>query len=87
LTTLQALELSNGPGLAERLDRGARRMIEAERDGDALVDRVYRRALSRPATPAERGTARRLLGEPPTAEGLADLLWAVLMLPEFQRVR
>jgi hypothetical protein len=28
-----------------------------------------------------------VLGEKPTSQGVQDLLWAVLMLPEFQLVR
>jgi hypothetical protein len=31
--------------------------------------------------------ACEVLGSPPTAEGLADLLWVVVMLPEFQLIR
>ena len=31
--------------------------------------------------------ARGLLGAKPTAESLADLLWVVVMLPEFQLIR
>ena len=31
--------------------------------------------------------AKELLGSPATAEGMADLLWAVVMLPEFQLIR
>jgi len=89
LTTLQALDLSNGPLLAQRLDAGARRMLEGAEfaNVDGIVNVVYRHALSRPPTAGEVVTAQRLLGQPPTAEGLADLLWAVLMLPEFQLVR
>ena len=36
---------------------------------------------------AELTLAREALGEKPTAAGIQDLLWAVLMLPEFQLVR
>jgi hypothetical protein len=30
--------------------------------------------------------ASELLGERPTAESVSDLLWAVVMLPEFQLI-
>jgi len=30
--------------------------------------------------------ALSVVGSPPNREGLADLLWAVLMLPEFQLI-
>ena len=45
------------------------------------------RALGRKPTAEELAIARGLVGEKPTAEGVADLLWAVVMLPEFQLVR
>jgi hypothetical protein len=32
-------------------------------------------------------TATELLGSPPTAHGIEDLVWAQIMLPEFQLVR
>jgi hypothetical protein len=48
---------------------------------------VFVRALSRKPVGAEREAAKRLLGEKPTTESVADLLWAVVMLPEFQLVR
>lgn len=51
---------------------------------DTLITRVYRHALLRDATPDERRLALKLLGGKPTPDGLADLLWAVAMLPEFQ---
>jgi len=56
------------------------------------VDRVYWYALGRAPTPGERGIAEAALHDPahpskPSADGLADLLWSVMMTPEFQLVR
>jgi hypothetical protein len=53
------------------------------------VDRVFRHALGRVPTAEERQIAEAALRDPsnparPSAEGLASLLWAVLMKPEFQ---
>jgi hypothetical protein len=53
------------------------------------VDRVFRHALGRAPTDEERTIAEAALHDPanpgrPSAEGLASLLWAVLMTPEFQ---
>ena len=55
------------------------------------VDRVFQYALGRAPSPAERRLAEAALADPsrpgrPSAEGLADLLWAVLMKPEFQLI-
>ena len=61
------------------------------------VDRVYRYLLGRAPLPAERAIGIAALTDNntrhagqagrPSAEGLADLLWSVIMSPEFQFVR
>ena len=89
LSTLQALDLSNGAILADLLNRGAANMLKADSKAtpEELIAHVYRSALSRSPTPAEADVARNVLGATPTAESLSDLLWVVVMLPEFQLVR
>ena len=54
---------------------------------DELAADVYQRALCRAPTSAELLAARELVGTPVSADGVADLLWAVFMLPEFQLIR
>jgi hypothetical protein len=89
LTTLQALDLSNGQILADHLARGAGQLLRKHGKGpaDALIESVYRQALSRRPTEQELATAREILGAPATADGLADLLWCIVMLPEYQLIR
>jgi hypothetical protein len=89
LSTLQALDLANGQILTSTLDRGAANIFKEnpKRSAEELVEFVFVRALSRKPTTAERDAAKNLLGDKPTAESLADLLWTVVMLPEFQLVR
>jgi hypothetical protein len=89
LTTLQALDLSNGQALTDTAARGASNLLKGHPGAaaDALARAVYLRALGRDPTADERATARDLVGDPASAEGLADLLWAVFMLPGFQLVR
>jgi hypothetical protein len=89
LSTLQALDLSNGAILADWLNRGAANLLKAHPKAtpDELAAVVYRAAVSRTPTASEAAVARELLGAKPTAESLSDLLWAVVMLPEFQLVR
>jgi hypothetical protein len=89
LTTLQALDLSNGQLLADTLSRGAARMLKDEPGAkpEERIRALYRQALCRVPTDEELRVARELIGSPVTAEGLADLLWAVFMLPEFQLIR
>jgi hypothetical protein len=89
LTTLQALDLANGQILTSTLERGAANILKANPNAtpEELAEWVFVRALSRKPTNAERAAARGLIGEKPTANGVADLLWAVVMLPEFQLIR
>jgi hypothetical protein len=89
LTTLQALDLSNGQILADTLTRGAQNWLKTHSKATAeeLVNELYLRALCRRPTPKELATARELVGSPVRADGLADLFWAVFMLPEFQLIR
>lgn len=55
------------------------------------IDRVFWHLLGRAPTAAERRAASEALRDPaggtrPSAQGLADLLWAVMMKPEFQLI-
>lgn len=61
-------------------------------DVSAVVDRVYWHALGRAPNAAERRISEESLRGPnrtgkPSADALAELLWAVLMTPEFQLIR
>ncbi len=86
-TTLEALELTNGSALAEMLRAGAVRWSSQRASGaSALARHIYREALGRSPTAAESSSAVALLGDAPTAATIEDLLWAVIMLPEFQLV-
>lgn len=84
LTTLEAIDLSNGNVLFAALTKGAEQLVKREWSSTAeLVQWVYVYALARTPTPAELATAVELLGDKPAAPAVADLLWAVLMQPEF----
>ena len=56
---------------------------------DSLTTRLYRHALGRDATTQERLLARELLASSGkiSAEGLSDVIWCLVMLPEFQLIR
>src|SRR5262249_1659906 len=73
LTTLQALDLSNGQILADTLARGAAHLLKANPDAtpEQRVEEIYLRALCRRPTAEELAAARELLGSPVTPEGLA----------------
>jgi hypothetical protein len=85
-TMLQALELLNGPILDGLLRQGASRWKTQSADAKDAVERLYRAALGRSPTDAERAAAIELAGNPLDEAGLADLLWTLVLSPEFQLV-
>ena len=89
LSTLQALELSNSESLFEALAQGADRILKQNPDATPkqLAELVFTSALSRAPTEAELQAAQDMLGATPRNQALTDLLWMVVMLPEFQLVR
>jgi hypothetical protein len=87
-TTLQMLELTNGATLTDRLRNGAEKLADDETlSAEELVKIVYARAFGRPPTPGELAIAKQTIGEEAKSEGIEDLLWAVMMLPEYQLIR
>ncbi len=88
LTTLQALDLANDQTMYDYLTRGANNLLRGNNSTpEKIVQDVYWKALGRAPTDRELNTAKQLVGSPPTREGTSDLLWCVVMLPEFQLVR
>ena len=88
LTTLEAMDLNNGAILDKRLAEGAQALVARNfASPTALATYVWQAALSRDPTAEELRIAVSLLGEKPAAATTQDLLWGVLMLPEFQIIR
>lgn len=89
LTTLQALDLANGEALNKLIQQGATKLLTEHKDksADEMVTLVFSRALSRKPNANERKICLDVLGNPIMQEGLEDVLWSVIMLPEFQHVR
>ena len=89
LTTLQALDLSNGEAMNALIQKGATQLLNTHKDKSPIemVDMIYQRALSRDPNTNERRILRNMLGRRVTQQGLEDMLWSVFMLPEFQHVR
>lgn len=88
LSTLEAIDLSNGQTLADTLGRGAKRLLARKWESrEELVEWLFRFALSRSPTEKERAILAERLGEKLSEQGIEDALWAVVMLPEFQLVR
>ena len=88
LTTLEALDLSNGEPLTRALEQGAARLVEhSGASSEGLVRRLYAHTLARAPTASELSAALEVLGPQPAAAPVADLLWALLMQPDFLYVR
>lgn len=82
VTTLEAINLANGPEVATLMEEGAKGLLGKGRPKD-IIQHVFVGALSRPPSQAEVDAALRILGQEPSQESLEDLLWSVFMLPEF----
>ena len=86
-TLLQALELTNGTTLDNTLKTAATKWLQDEPNPIAMANGIYQTALGRLPNHAEREIAQDLFGDKPTPESTADLLWIIVMLPEFQLIR
>ena len=51
-----------------------------------IVGQLYGKALGRKPAPSEQKLAEQTVGNPVQKEGVEDLLWAMIMLPEFQLI-
>lgn len=94
LTTLEAIDLTNGQALSDWLKRGAERFhataISEEsslKKQKEMLDSIYRLALSRSPNPSEFALLNELIGTKLEVADLEDILWSIVMLPEFQYVR
>lgn len=87
LTTLQALDLANGEIITSTLLRGAENLLKQQTEPAKIVDSLYWQAFSRAPTADEQAAAQAFLGERPNPAAVADLLWAIVMQPEFQLIR
>jgi hypothetical protein len=88
LSTLEAIDLSNGQALTNLLSAGAAKLKQkAWASPEELTRWLYLSALSREPAPAELKVAAGMVGAELSEQGIADLLWAVCMLPEFQTIR
>lgn len=82
LTTLEAINLANGPELAGLISEGAKKIGKIS-DPKSWVTQIYEASLSRKPTKSEMDVALILLGTDSQPEQVEDLLWSIFMLPEF----
>ncbi len=82
LTTLEAINLANGPELAGLIREGAQKIGKVA-DSKSWVSQIYEASLSRKPTTSEMDVSLIMLGANPQPEQVEDLLWSIFMLPEF----
>ena len=88
LTTLEAMELANGSILAQTLSTGAENLLKRSwTNKDEFAQWLFQFSFSRAPNKEELAVANDLLGNQLSARGIEDLLWVVIMQPEFQLVR
>ncbi len=89
LSTLQALDLTNGPTMSDLVAKGAAnwRNDHPDQSADETINVFYETTLCRKPTATELATAKETIGDPATEDGLADFIWCLVMLPEFQLVK
>lgn len=94
LTTLEAMDLSNGQTLADWLSVGGAKWHARLGPGKGqfssnleLIDAIYLHALCRKPSQQERQTIEEMIGTSLEPTELEDILWSVVMLPEFQYIR
>ena len=89
LAVVQSLELLNGPELEELISQQALlKKPPARGDPRRLVDQLYQTVLSRHATNDEKRIGKDFLADAESlADGLHDMLWALVCSPEFQYVK
>jgi hypothetical protein len=87
ITTLEAIDLANGEQLSALLKHGAGRLFESGATSDVLVDSLFIQSLGRRPSAKEKNGLVSVMGPKPSAQMIEDLLWMVMLLPEFQFVR
>jgi hypothetical protein len=88
LTTLEAIDLSNGQILADTLARGAKHLLARKwESSEAFVRWLFQFALSREPTASELSVLVPSPGTKLSDQDVQDILWSIIMLPEFQLVR
>jgi hypothetical protein len=86
-TTMQALELSNGDIMHKAVQKVGAKWASGKIPTDQLIENLFQNALLRKPTQAEKTTAEGLLGEKPSPDSISDLVWALILQPEFQLIQ
>lgn len=86
-TLLQSLLLTNSAFFHENIARGSNKWLaESGKQPEHLLDELYLKALGRAPTRQEKRLLLKKLEAEAPEEGLQDIIWALVLLPEFQLI-
>ncbi len=84
---LQAIALQNDPLLHQRIREGSATWLNKYQGRESeMIDRLYLHLLGRPPSDKEKLKLMTYYTGHPGAESIADMIWALLMSPEFQMI-
>lgn len=84
---LQAIALNNDPLLHQRINEGAQRWwTQYQKNPETIIDQLYLHLLVRPPMAAEKDKMLNYFKANPTVHSVADLIWVILVSPEFQLI-
>ncbi len=84
VTLLQAMELTNGTKLNETLIQGAKRWVSQYKNPNEMIQAIYGQTLGRKPSSDELKIANELFEGKVDEGSVQELLWAIVLLPEFQ---
>jgi hypothetical protein len=85
-TLLQAMSLSNDELLADNISRGAKIWLNKEGDSNQKINDLFYELMSRKPVDSELQSLSSFLVEMPSQEAWEDIIWSILMLPEFHLI-
>ena len=86
-TTAQFIELSNGRSVADLVARGGKEWVNSGRSPEVLVADLFASSFGRAPSSGELKSSLGVVGSPASARGIEDLLWMLVMHPEFQLIQ
>ena len=86
-TTAQFIELANGRSVADLVAKGGSEWLDAGRAPEELVGDLFSSSFGRAPSARELEGSLEIIGRPVTARGVEDLLWMLVMHPEFQLIK
>ena len=86
-TTAQFIELANGRSVADLVAKGGSEWLDSGRAPEELVGDLFSSSFGRAPSARELEGSLEIIGRPVTARGVEDLLWILVMHPEFQLIK